>query len=408
MAITGQSGPRRGDNSLTSTSRQIFSTLFLGVSLMTNILPPLMESPPGPETLVDGVKYLYFAGTSYLGLHGDSRVISAGCRALERFGVHTATSRAGLGSSQLLLDVEQEAASFFKKESAFYFSTGYSANHILVQAIANDVDAVYIDSAAHYSIQEAARLFGKQIQTFSHSAGSLQPLLRRNRRPLVLLNGVDPATGGVAPVHDFIDVLCGHAATLHLDDSHGVGVLGTRGNGTWEHHGLWSHVNGGSPIDGVRLTMSGTLAKALGGFGGIIPGTREFIDKVKNSSHYFSGASAPANPLAACSLEGIRIVQREPERRERLKANVRKLRAGLRALGISVTDEPSANVGVVIRDAVLMKQLHSTLKQRSILVPYVASYSGTGAEGIVRFALCSEHTPDMINQLLFSLRELIR
>ena len=28
----------------------------------------IMNGPPGPETMVDGVAYLYFGGTSYLGL----------------------------------------------------------------------------------------------------------------------------------------------------------------------------------------------------------------------------------------------------------------------------------------------------------------------------------------------------
>ena len=376
---------------------------------MTNTSPPLMESPPGPETVIDGVKYLYFAGTSYLGLHGDPHVISAGCQALQRYGVHTGTSRGGFGTSRLLLDVESEAASFFDRDDAFYFSTGYSANHILLQAIADDVDAIYIDAAAHYSLQEAARLLGKPIRTFPHlSISGLQSLLQRGQRPLVLLNGVDPATGRVAPVREFIELLstCG-PATLHLDDAHAVGVLGTQGRGTWEHHGLWSHVNGGSLASGVRLTMCGTLAKALGGFGGIIPGSREFIDRVRSSSYYYSGASAPSSPVAACSLEGLRIVQREPQRRERLQFNLRKVRAGLRGLGISVEDEPSANVGAVIREAAVMKKLHSDLKQQCILVPYVASYSGTGPEGIMRFALCSEHTPEMLDRLVNALSGLI-
>lgn len=375
----------------------------------TNAQPALMESPPGPVTLIDGVDYLYFAGTSYLGLHGDPRVIAAGCAALQRYGVHTATSRSGYGNSRLLLDVEQEAATFFDKETSFYFSSGYSANHVVVQGVANDVDAVYVDSAAHYSAQEAARLLGKPIKLFDHfSARSLNSLLHDGLRPLVMLNGVEPATGRIAPVQDFIDVLGSHGtATLHLDDSHGVGVLGTHGQGTWEHHGLWSHANGGPPVNGVRLTMCGTLAKALGGFGGIIPGSLEFVDNLKKASHYFNGASAPAAPLAGCSLEGLRIVRQEPQRRERLRENVRQFRSELRVLGLPVTDEPSPNIGVLIRDAAQMQHLHVELKRRLILAPYIASYSGTGSEGIMRFALCSEHTPEMIDRLLSALRELL-
>ena len=54
------------------------------VDPMTTRMSPfsLMESAPGPLTVVDGVRYLYFGGTSYLGLAAHPEVIEAGCAAL--------------------------------------------------------------------------------------------------------------------------------------------------------------------------------------------------------------------------------------------------------------------------------------------------------------------------------------
>jgi 7-keto-8-aminopelargonate synthetase-like enzyme len=74
---------------------------------------PLMESAPGAHTVIDGQRYLYFAGTSYLGLAGRAEIAEATCSAARRYGVHTATSRAGFGNSQPLLEVEHRAADFF-------------------------------------------------------------------------------------------------------------------------------------------------------------------------------------------------------------------------------------------------------------------------------------------------------
>jgi 7-keto-8-aminopelargonate synthetase-like enzyme len=372
--------------------------------------PPLMESPPGPRTVIDGVEYHYFAGTSYLGVHGDPRVIEAGCAALRRFGVHTATSRSGFGNSRLVLDVEQATAKFMGTEDAFYFSSGYAANHVAVQALVPEVDAVYLDACAHYSVQEAARVIGKPVYTFDHlSASSLRSTLRKGIRPLVLADGVVSSTGRILPVAELIEVLQDSSpAILHLDDAHAFGVLGLNGRGTFDHFGYWQHVNGGPPIGGVKLSVCGTLAKAIGGFGGVIPGTKEFVQRIRTSSHYYDGASAPASPLAACSLEGLRICQSEPDRRERLRSNVRQLRAGLRQLGYSVSDEPTPNVGVVIRDAKTMRKLHIDLKARGFLVPYVASYPAIGTEGLMRIAVCSEHTPLMIDQLLKTMSELLQ
>jgi len=44
---------------------------------------PVIESPPGAETVIDGRRYLYFAGTGYLGLQGHPEVIRAACEATE-------------------------------------------------------------------------------------------------------------------------------------------------------------------------------------------------------------------------------------------------------------------------------------------------------------------------------------
>ena len=71
--------------------------------------PPLMESPPGAHTVIDGRRYLYFAGTSYFALHSHPEVIEAGVLALRKHGVHSATSRAGFGTIAPVLEVERRA-----------------------------------------------------------------------------------------------------------------------------------------------------------------------------------------------------------------------------------------------------------------------------------------------------------
>ena len=67
-------------------------------------------------------------------------------------------------------------------------------------------------------------------------------------------------------------------------------------------------------------------------------------------------------------------------------------------------DWPTANIGVQIGDATNMQRIHAALKAKGILVPYVAAYSGIGKEGLLRFAVCATHTPEMIARLLDELR----
>ncbi len=369
----------------------------------------IMQSAPGPETVIDGVRYLYFGGTSYLGLANHPEVIEAGCAALRQYGVHSATSRARFGTNPPVLEVERRAAEFFGTEDAFYFGSGYQSNHILVAALAADADVVLLDEAAHYCVLEATRLAGKPVQTFRHrDPDNLAEVAKRHDDVLVLADGVNPSTGTVAPAREYLAALAGRAhATLLLDDAHGFGVLGKNGRGLLNELDLWSHVNGGSRVNGVHLCVGGTLAKALGGFGGIIPGTNEFVERARRSSHYFDGASAPASAEAGATAKALEIVLREPELRSRLRANVRHVRAGLSELGLTVPDGDTANFGVTVGDAANMKRIHEALKARGIMLPYVGAYSGLPPAGVLRFAIFATHTTAQLDRLLAELRTVL-
>jgi hypothetical protein len=54
-----------------------------------------------------------------------------------------------------------------------------------------------------------------------------------------------------------------------------------------------------------------------------------------------------------------------------------------------------------------MQKLHAALRAQGILVPYVPSYSGTGPEGLMRMAVCAEHTEAMIARLLHAVQEFL-
>lgn len=368
-----------------------------------------MQSPPGPETVIDGRTYLYFGGTSYLGLAGHPEIIEAGCEALRTYGVHPATSRSRIGTIPPVLAVEQLAAEFFGTENAFYFSSGYSSNHIMVSALAREADAVVVDEAAHYCVIEAAKLAGLPVKTFrNRDATDLARQVDGLSNPLVMIDGVSASTGQVAPVRSYLEVLrnC-HNPALILDDAHAFGVLGSNGRGTLDETGLWGHVNTGDPIKGVRLYVCGTLAKAIGGFGGIIPGSDAFIAHARSASHYFDGASAPASAVAGSTARALQIVMREPQLRERLRSNTLELRDQLRSLGLVVPAGGTAHFGVGIGDAENMIRIHETLKSKDIMLPYIGVYSGIPKEGVLRFAVFANHTNSQITQLISELRDIL-
>lgn len=368
-----------------------------------------MQSPPGPVTVIDGRGYLYFGGTSYLGLAGREEIIEAGCEAARRYGVHSATSRSRVGTNPPVAEVERRAAEFFGVESAFYFGSGYMSNHIMTAALADRADGVAVDVSAHYCVREAARLAAAPIVTFeSGDPEDLARAIGESRRPLVMVDGANASTGALAPVEAYIEVLRDYEApALVVDDAHLFGVLGNRGRGVFEEAGVWRYVNTDEPYLGVRLYACGTLSKALGGFGGIIPGTSAFVARVRNASHYFDGASAPASASAGSSARALEVVLREPELLERLRENTLYTRERLGALGLRVPGGAAAHFGVSIGGASEMARIHESLKLRGVLLPYVGAYAGIPNEGVLRFAVFANHSKSQIDQLIQELKNLL-
>jgi 8-amino-7-oxononanoate synthase len=369
---------------------------------------PVMQSPPGAETVIDGRPYLYFAGTGYLGLQGHPEVVRAACEATRQYGIGSATSRAGVGDTPPTLAVEQQAARLMGCEDSFYFASGYVGSQILVSAFQDRFDAAFVDEFSHYSVLEAARASGRAVFPFRHrDPGSLGEGLRKNLtpggRPLVMSDGVFAALGRIAPVAEYAAVLRDYpGATLLIDDAHAIGVLGASGRGTYEHAGLLCHA-----VAAPHLLLCGTLSKAIGGFGGIIPGTREWIAELKRSSHFFDGASAPPAPAAAATARALELAIADPPMRHRLWDNVRLLKTGLGRLGLEVDDTPVPIICLAIGDGEAMRQIQSQLAERGIWVAYMPSYSGLGPAGALRLAVFATHTEGMIRQLLNELARLL-
>ena len=144
----------------------------------------IMESAPGPETVINGKKVLYFAGTGYYALHGHPEVIQAGVDAYRKYGTHSATTRSGFGNNPVLLEVERKVADYFGTEDAVYFVSGYFDNLILAQGLTNDYDVIFIDETSHFSIRDGVATARKPVLTFRHrDPEDLAVQLKKNLKP---------------------------------------------------------------------------------------------------------------------------------------------------------------------------------------------------------------------------------
>jgi 7-keto-8-aminopelargonate synthetase-like enzyme len=376
-----------------------------------------MESAPGPVTILNGREYLYFAGTGYLGLQGHPAVIDAAQAAVAQFGVHSATTRGGYGNSPPMLEVERRTAEFLAAESCCYLVSGYAVNFALAAAC-EQFDLALIDESAHDCLREATRwLDGLQRPPLpfrhrdaNHVAELLATELRPGNRALVMTDGVFAASGRLAPLADYLQILDRYPGSrLMVDDAHGLAVLGAHGRGSLEHAGVApERINSHrTSSDGAAVLHGTTLSKAIGGHGGAIVGTPEFLDRLRAASGWFRGSSAPAAPVAAATAKALEIVQSDPSLRRRLATNVALARAGLRGLGIDADESPSPILGFCLSEAAHMQHVQSLLADEGIAVGYTRDYAGAGPNGMLRVAIFATHTPDMIGRLVATLARVL-
>ena len=360
-----------------------------------------MGSPIGARMIVDGREVDYYCGTSYYALHGDPRVIRAATDAVRAYGLGPAT-KALVAPIDEVIDL---ACGFFETETVTYLISGYLGAMVLAQALSEDYDIVFVDDRSHYSVFDGIRSSGKRVVPFRHLdaedlARGLAHDVAPKQVPLVMTDGVFPVTGAIAPLPDYANALSAFdGALLCADDSHAVGVIGPRGQGTFEHHGLRSDC----------FHLAGTLSKAFGGIGGIIPGDHALAEKIRRLVRVPNGASPPPVPAAAAAAMGIRILKEHPEMRERLWSNVKRVRDGLRQLGFEMPESPVPIVNVKGSPATDLKHVDRTLRTNDIVVLYVPPKGYSDAPNVesLRIAVFSTHTDSQIDRLLSTVRHAI-
>jgi 8-amino-7-oxononanoate synthase len=359
-----------------------------------------MESPLGPRIVINNRNMDYFAGTGYLGLQNHPAVLQTAKEALQRYGFSTATSRGGYGEHPLYDELEQKACAFFDAEKVLYFATGYLGISILTQATLNRFNHIFIDSSAHFSLWDAAYATNLPITPFHHLqakslAEQMLQELRPREKPLVLSDGVFPVSGEIAPLPEYLALVKPQRGLVYLDDAHAVGVLGKNGRGTSEYYN----------IQDENCSTSATLAKALGGFGGVIWGTEKWVESVGRASRICEGSSPLPLVVAAASACALDLARTLPELRFRLWENVARARTSLRALGWDLADTPIPIICLEGLPGIDLDRIRRKLFKQGIAIELVRSYPSTPAGGALRIAVFATHTHDQIDKLVDAIKQ---
>ena len=333
---------------------------------------------------------LYFSGCDYFRLARDPRLAAAAKKSLADSGLNVAASRITTGNHEIYFRLENELAKFFAAESALVLPDGYLAPLAVTSALAGEFSHALMDELAHGALLDAAKMLGCPVKKFRHrDAADLKKVLSkcgRNARPLILTDGMFSHDGSVAPLRDYLKFLP-RGGMILVDDAHGAGVLGKKGQGTLEFEN----------VSRERVIQCATLSKAFGAYGGVVLASRVLREKIIARSRAFAGTTPLPPPLAGAALAALKILRAEPQRRKRLFANARFVRTQLRAAGWNIWETPGPIVRLPLLPEKAERELNQRLLAAGIYPPYLRY--GNAAHGAFRFVISSEHTMAHLKKL---------
>jgi len=339
---------------------------------------------------------LDFAGNDYLGLAQDPRVSEAQAEGARRFGAGAGASHLVSGHLEIHDALEDALARWTGRERALLFSTGYMANLGVLQALADRHTAIFQDRFNHASLLDGAALSGARSRRFHHrDTLDLDNLLTRSEcvHKLVVSDGVFSMDGDIADIAGLANACQRHQAWLMIDDAHGVGVLGNDGRGcvgsTWNSTQV--------PI------LVGTFGKALGTAGAFVAGDAELIDHLIQFSRSYVYTTAQPPAIAAATLKALDIVQREPEHRERLNANISYFRHEALRQGLPLSDSATPIQPLILGDETRTLRWALQLQHQGIQVGAIRPPTVPSGEARLRITLSAGHNRGHIDQLLAAL-----
>jgi 8-amino-7-oxononanoate synthase len=346
----------------------------------------VIDSAQDPEVVSAGRRMVMLGSNNYLGLTNDPRVKEAAIEAIRKYGSGCAGSRFLNGTLDLHVRLEERLADFMRQEAAVTFSTGFQVNLGAIACLVGKGDTVYLDKQDHACIIDGARLSFGDVRKFKHNdPADLRRQMRNDhesRGRMVVVDGVFSMEGDIAPLPEIVSVAREFAAGVMVDDAHGIGVLGRTGRGTAEHFDLEQDVD----------LIMGTFSKSMASVGGFIAGDAKVIDYIKHRARTLIFSAAPPPASVAAALATLEIMDREPERRQRLWENTRYFAEGLRSAGFDTGGSQSPVVPVVVGEDLTALKMVTRLQEEGIFVNCVLSPATPPGRALIRTSLMATHT----------------
>jgi 8-amino-7-oxononanoate synthase len=364
-----------------------------------------VEGAIGSHCSIGGRQLISFSSYNYLGLSTHPRIAGAAKQAIETYGTSVSAARILSGNRPLHNQLESAIAGLLHVEDSIVMVGGHSTNMGIIPHLLDERDIVFHDALVHDSILRGIQASGAARHSFGHNrADELERALTKRRgqfrRALIIVEGIYSMDGDLPPLAKVVELKERFGATLMVDEAHSIGVLGRHGGGVCEELGIDP-----STID-IHM---GTLSKSFASCGGYLAGSSRFIESLRYtlSGYIFSAGLTPAN--AAAALESIRVMGEEPNRLIQLRQNSKYFLARATELGFDCgTASGVPVVPTIFADSKVTLSVARFMFDNGVMVNPIIFPAVAESLARLRFFITSEHTPELIDETLSTLKRAVR
>ena len=221
------------------------------------------------------------ASNDYLGLRKHPHAIAEAKKTMDFYGLSMCGTPIACGYSELFSQTEKRLSEFAGVESSIIFPSCYQANNGIFTLLCGENDLIVFDKSCHSSLLQgifAVSSKCKRTPFLHNDTAHLEKILSRMRgdyeQCFVVTESVFSTEGAIAPLDEIVQLCKKYNAVPVVDDSHGIGVIGSGGKGVLEHFGL----NKSDGFDGI---YTASLGKALANSGGMVGGKAEVMEKLR-------------------------------------------------------------------------------------------------------------------------------
>lgn len=362
-----------------------------------------LESACEPVCRFDGREVINLASNNYLGLANHPKLVEASIDAARQFGAGSGAVRTISGTMTIHIELEERIAAFKNVEACVVFQSGFAANSGTVSAVLGPEDHIISDELNHASIIDGCRLSKAKIHVFAHrDANAAEAKLRAlegvSGHKLLITDGVFSMDGDIGPLPELVEVADRYGAIMMVDDAHASGVLGRNGRGTIDHFGVHGRVD----------IQVGTLSKAVGVLGGYVCGSRDLIDYLYHRARPFLFSTSHPPSVAAACLAAFDILEKEPERIEKLWSNTRRFQSSLRDAGFSTGASETPITPIMVGDAAKAFEFSRVLFEEGVLATGIGYPTVPQGKARIRAIVTAAHTEGQLDDAVEIFRRVAR